>query len=140
MKYEPENQEPETNQLNKLLEENSDVIAQFESENTLLSAMMAGSAASMEEADEEDKDRIISNTADMFNSLRIEYKMSPKLFKVYIESCLRERKLMMPVLAFAYLQQDKPRWEKLEQDAEFVKDYADWITKKLIPGAEFLMD
>ena len=55
MKYEPENQEPETNQLNKLLEENSDVIAQFESENTLLSAMMAGSAASMEEADEEDE-------------------------------------------------------------------------------------
>ena len=140
MKYEPENQEPETNQLNKLLEENSDVIAQFESENTLLSAMMAGSAASMEEADEEDKDRIISNTADMFNSLRVEYKMSPKLFKVFVECCLQERKLLMPILAFAYLQQDKTKWEKLEQDTEFVKDYADWLIRKMVPGAEILID
>lgn len=130
----------EPNQLNKLLEENADVIAQFEQENELLSAMMAGTAASMDDASEEDKEQIISDTADMFNSLRVEYKMSPKLFKVYIESCLQERKLLMPVLAFAYLQQDKSKWEKLIRDDEFVKDYADWITGKIIPGAEILMD
>lgn len=133
-------QKDEPNQFNQLLEENADVIAQFEQENTLLSAMIAGSSAAMDEADEEGKEQVIENTADMFKSLRVEYKMSPKLFKVYIESCLNERKLLMPMLAFAYLQQDKTRWGKLEQDQEFVKDYADWMIKKMVPGAELLMD
>lgn len=140
MESESELRELEPNQLNKLLSENADVIAQFEQENTILSAIMAGSAAAMDDTSEEDKEQIISNTADMFNSLRVENNMSPKLFKVYIESCLKERKLLIPMVAFAYLQQDKSKWAKLEQDSEFVKDYADWITRKLIPGAEMLMD
>ncbi|HRH41355.1 MAG TPA: hypothetical protein PKY82_06885 [Pyrinomonadaceae bacterium] len=137
---EAEIQKEEPNQLNQLLEENADVIAQFDKENELLSAMIAGSAASMDEASVEDRERIIDNTADMFKSLRTEYKMSPKLFKVFIESCLNKRKLLMPVLAFAYLQQDKARWQKLEEDNEFVKGYADWLIRKMIPGADILMN
>ncbi|MBX7173245.1 MAG: hypothetical protein K1X72_19910 [Pyrinomonadaceae bacterium] len=130
----------EPNQLDQLVAENADDIAQFDQENTLLSSIMAGSAAAMDDADEEGKEQIIANTADMFNSLRVENKMSPKLFKVYIESCLNERKLLMPMLAFAFLQQDKAKWQKLEQDDEFVKDYADWMIKKMVPAAEILMD
>jgi hypothetical protein len=135
-----EMRQKEPNQLNKLLEENADVIAQFDSENELLSAMMAGTAASMDDASADDRERIVSDTSEMYKSLRAEYDMSPKLFKVYIESCLQERKLLMPVLAFAFVQQDKTRWAKLEQDTEFINDYAVWMTKKLIPGAGFLMN
>ena len=128
------------NQLTKLIEENADVIADFERENALLSTMIAGSAAAMDENSDEEKQQVISNTADMFESVRVEYNMSPKLFRVFIEACLKERKFLMPVLAFAYLQQDKKKWETLERDQEFVDEYARWLTKKLVPGAELLMD
>jgi len=138
--------EPETTDENgeynlaKLIEENADVIADFDRENEMFSSIIAGSAASLNDASEEDKARVISNTADMFESVRKEYQMPPKLFRSFIESCLNQKKFLMPMLAFAYLQQDKKRWETLKNDPEFIDEYAKWTLKKLVPGADLLMD
>lgn len=127
------------NHLARLLEENADVIADFEQQNQLLSTIFAGSAMAMDGVSNEDKARTISNTAAMFESVRNEYQMPVKLFRVFIESCLNQKKFLMPILAFAYMQQDKTRWQELEQDQEFIAEYANWLTKKLVPGAELLM-
>lgn len=140
-KTEPETaDENSANQLEKLIEENADVIAEFDRENEMFSSMIAGSAAAMDDVSGESREQIISNTADMFESLRKEYDMSPKLFRAFIESCLDRRKFLMPTLAFAYLQQDRAKWQKLEQDKEFIDDYAKWTIRKLVPGSEILMD
>ena len=139
-KNEPAAAENDENHLAKLLAENADVIADFDRENELLSSMIAGSAAAMDDGSEEDKARVVENTAEMFKSLRDEYQMPPKLFRAFIESCLSQRKLLMPVLAFAYLQQDQKKWEKLTQDREFIDEYAKWTIKKFVPGADLLMN
>ncbi len=46
----------------------------------------------------------------------------------------------MPIPAFAYVQQNKTKWETLEQGEEFVAEYALWMPKKLVPGAGLPMD
>lgn len=127
------------NHLAQLLEENANVIADFEQQNELLSTIFAGSAMAMDDVSKEDKARTISNTAAMFESVRNEYRMPLKLFRVFIESCLNQKKFLMPTLAFAYMQQDKTRWQELEQDPEFIAEYANWLTKELVPSAELLM-
>lgn len=126
--------------LTKLLEENADVIADFDREHAVFSPIIAGSAAGMEGESAEERESSITATTELFESVRLQQNMSPVLFRVYIETCLEKRKFLMPTLAFAYLQQDKTKWQKLEQDAEFIKDYADWMTRKLVPGAEMLMN
>ena len=128
------------NQISKLIEENAETIADFERENALLSSMIAGSAAAMDEKSDEEKEQVISNMADMFESVRVEYNMSPKLFRVFIETCLKRRKFLMPTLAFAYFQEDKNGIEKLEQDKELSADLAKWLIKKAVPGADLLLN
>ena len=102
--------------------------------------MIAGSAAAMDEKSVEEKEQIISNTADMFESVRVANNMSPKLFRVFIETCLKRRKFLMPTLAFAYFQEDKDGVEKLEQDQELSDDLAKWLIKKAVPGADLLLN
>lgn len=126
--------------LSKLVAENADVIADFERENQDFSCLIGASAAAMTMTDEAGKEQITSKMVELLENFRNEYQMPPKLFRVYVESCLNERKLLMPMLAFAYLQQDKSKWEKLEQDKEFVDEYARWTINRLIPGSEVLMD
>lgn len=128
------------NNLEKLLEENADVIADFERENAVFSAMIAGSAAAMNDNSEEEKARVVSNTAEMFESVRVQQNMSPKLFRVYIETCLDKRKFLMPTLAFAYFQQDETKIKKLEQDKELSEELAQWFIKKIVPNADLLMN
>lgn len=139
-KTETATNETAENNLAKLIEENADVIAEFERENEMLSSIIAGSAAAMEGVSEEDKERIISNTADMFESVRVEQNMSPKLFRAYIETCLEKQKFLLPTLAFAYFQQTESGIKKLEQDKELSDDLAKWFIKKAVPGADLLMD
>ena len=126
--------------LSKLLEENADVIADFERENETFSAIIAGSAASMDAASGEDKERIIANTADMFEGVRVQQNMSPKLFRVFIETCLEKRKFLMPVLAFAYFQREESGIKKLEHDKELSDELAQWFIKKAVPNADLLMN
>ena len=102
--------------------------------------MIAGGAAAMDENSAEEKEQIISNMADMFESVRVEHNMSPKLFRVFIETCLKRRKFLMPTLAFAYFQEDKDGIEKLEQDKELSDDLAKWLIKKAVPGADLLLN
>lgn len=126
--------------LKKLLEENADVIADFDQENALLSSIIAGSAAGLEGTSGEDRELRLSKVIKMFESVRVEQNMPPKLFRAYIETCLEKRKFLMPVLAFAYLQQSRAGVARLEQDAELTDELAKWIIRKTIPGAEFLMN
>lgn len=126
--------------LDKLIEENADVIADFERVNEMFSSMIAGSAAAMEDVSEEGREQIISNTADMFESVRVQQNMSPKLFRVYIETCLEKRKFLMPTLAFAYFQQKESGIKKLEHDEELADELAKWFIKKAVPNADLLMN
>ena len=135
-----ERQTENPNQISKLIEENADVIADFERENALLSAMIAGSAAGMDAKFGDEKEQAISNMADIFESVRVANNMSPKLFRVFIETCLKRRKFLMPTLAFAYFQEDKDGIEKLEQDKELSDDLAKWLIKKAVPGADLLLN
>lgn len=140
-KSEPETvaENPEYN-LAKLVEENADVIADFEREHKDFSYLISASAAAMTMTDEMGKEQIISKMVEILERFRNEYQMTPKLFRVYVEACLNERKILLPVLAFAYLQQDKSKWQKLEQDTEFIDEYAKWTIKRLVPGSEILME
>lgn len=126
--------------LDKLIEENADVIADFERENKVFSSMIAGSASAMDGVSEEDRERIISNTADLFESVRVQQNMPPKLFRAYIETCLEKRKFLMPTLAFAYFQQEEYGIKKLEQDEELSDELAKWFIRKAVPNVDLLMD
>lgn len=126
--------------LAKLIEENADVITDFEREHEDFSALIGASAAAMTMTDEAGREQIVSKMAELLENLRNEYQMPPKLFRIYVETCLNERKLLMPVLGFAYLQEDIAKWEKLEQDKEFIDEYAKWTINRLVPGADVLMD
>ncbi len=132
--------ENDQDNLAKLIEENADVIAEFERENEMFSAMIAGSASAMDAVSEEDKEQIISNTATLFESVRVQENMSPKLFRAYIETCLKKQKFLMPTLAFAYFQQEESGIKKLEQDKELADDMAKFLIKKAVPNADLLMD
>lgn len=132
--------ENDSNNLEKLIEENADVIADFERENEIFSSMIAGSAAAMEDVSEEGREQIISNTAEMFESVRVQQNMSPKLFRAYIETCLDKQKFLMPALAFAYLQQSESGIKKLQNDKELADDLARFLIKKAVPNADLLMD
>ena len=133
--------EKSENILEKLLEENADVIADFERENEMFSSIIAGSAAAMEDtSDEEDRARVVTNTAQMFESVRVQENMSPKLFRAYIETCLEKRKFLMPTLAFAYFQQEERGIKKREQDKELADDLAKFLITKAVPNADLLMD
>jgi hypothetical protein len=135
-----EMQKEKPNRLTELLEENAELIARLDQENETFSAMIAGGAAAMDEAAEEDKERGISNMTNLFESLRAEHNMSPKLFRVFIETCLKKRKFLIPVLAFAYLQQDKIKMKELEQDQELFDEFTFWLTEKISPTAKILLD
>lgn len=124
----------------KLVEENADVIADFERENKDFSYLIGASAAAMTMCDDAGKEQITAKMVEMFENRRIEFRMPPKVFRVFIEKCLSEREFLMPMLAFASLQQDKTKWQKLEQDKEFIDEYARWTIQKLVPGSEVLMD
>lgn len=127
--------------LDKLIEENADVIADFERENAMFSSIIAGSAAALDDdSDEEDRARVVTNTAEMFESVRVQENMSPKLFRAYIETCLDKRKFLMPMLAFAYFQQEEKGIKTLEQDKELADDLAKFLIKKAVPNADLLMD
>ncbi|HQU81994.1 MAG TPA: hypothetical protein PKY59_02655 [Pyrinomonadaceae bacterium] len=132
--------ENNSSSLDKLIEENADVIADFERENEMFTSIIAGSAAAMEDASEEDKTQVVTNTAEMFESVRVQQNMSPKLFRAYIETCLDKRKFLMPTLAFAYFQQTESGIKKLEQDKELADDLARFLIKKAVPNADLLMD
>ena len=125
--------------LSKLIEENADVIAEFERENETFSTIIAGSAAAMNDASGEEKERVVSNTAEMFESVRVRENMPPKLFRTYIETCLDKRKFLLPMLAFAYFQQSESGIQKLEQDKELADDMAKFLIKKAVPNADLLM-
>lgn len=135
-----ERQPEKPGQLTKLLEENAEIINDFERENATFSAMMAGGAAALDENSDEEKEQVISNMADMFESVRAENNMSPELFRIFIESCLKERKFLMPVLAFAYFQQDKAKMERLEQDKELFDEFTNWLMRKISPDADLLIN
>ena len=126
--------------LDKLIEENADVIADFERENEVFSAMIAGSASAMDGVSDESKEQIISNTADIFESVRVQQNMSPKLFRIYIETCLEKRKFLMPTLAFAYFQEKESGIKKLEHNEELADELAKWFIKKAVPNADLLMN
>ncbi|MCD9188364.1 MAG: hypothetical protein LUM44_18245 [Pyrinomonadaceae bacterium] len=126
--------------LDKLIEENADVIADFERENEVFSSMIAGSASAMDGVSDESGEQIISNTAEMFESVRVQQNMPPKLFRAYIETCLEKRKFLMPTLAFAYFQQSESGIKKLQDDAELADEMAKFLIKKVIPNADLPMD
>lgn len=121
--------------LSKLLEENAELNAGYDEENAFLSAIIGGSAEGMDMQSKEEKGVVISNLEEMFDSVRREYDMSPRLFEFFIELCLEKRKFIIPVLAFALGMQDEDKVRRLEQDEELNKELARWITIKLTPGA-----
>ncbi len=126
-------------QLTKLIEENAETIAEFDRENAAFSAMIAGGAAAIDENPDE-KEQVISNMSNLFESVRVQNNMSPKLFRVFIATCLKKRKFLMPTLAFAYVQDDKDEMKKLAQDEELSNDLAKWLLKKAVPGADLLLN
>lgn len=125
--------------LSTLIEENAELIAGYDEENVMLSAIIGGSAEAMAARPKEDKGEVISNVAEMFESLRREYNMSPKLFEFFIELCLEKRKFIIPVLAFAVCMREEDKVSRLEQDKELFDELARWLTIKLIPGADLLI-
>lgn len=127
-------------QLTRLLEENAELIARLDQENEMFSAMIAGGAEAMDEADEEERARVISRMANLFESVRVKHHLSLKLFGVFIETCLQKRKFLIPVLAFAYLRQDAARMKKLERDKELFDEFTRWLTEKISPAAKILLD
>jgi hypothetical protein len=139
-KTEPATVENSEDNLSKLIKENADVIAEFERENEMFSTIIAGSAAAMNDASEEDREQVVTSTAEMFESVRVQENMPPKLFRAYIEACLDKRKFLMPTLAFAYFQQEESGIKKLEQDRELADEMAKFLIKKAVPNADLLMN
>ena len=84
----------------------------------------------------EEKGEVVSNVAEMLDSVRREYAMSPGLFEFFIEFCLEKRKFIIPILAFALSTQEAEKVKRLEQDEELSQELARWIINKLIPGSD----
>ncbi|HEX8246834.1 MAG TPA: hypothetical protein VF599_01520 [Pyrinomonadaceae bacterium] len=124
--------------LSKLIEENAELIEGYDEENVLLTAIIAGSAEAMDTQSKEEKKAVISNVAQMLDSVRKEYDMSPGLFEFFIELCLEKRKFIIPLLAFALCTREEEKARRLAQDEELTKELARWVTNKLIPGADLL--
>jgi hypothetical protein len=124
--------------LSTLIAENAELIKGYDEENAVLSAIIAGYAEGMETLSEEEKRTVISNCAEMFESARKNYAMSPKLFEFFIELCLEKRKFIIPVLALALATREEDKVKRLEQDEELTKELAQWIINKLIPNGDVL--
>lgn len=124
--------------LSTLLEENAELIKAYDEENVMLSAIIGGSAEAMDARPEEEKSEVVSNVAEMLDSVRKEYDMSPGLFKFFIELCLEKRKFITPVLAFALCLREEDKARRLRRDEELAKELAQWIINKLIPNADLL--
>jgi hypothetical protein len=124
--------------LAKLIEENAELIEGYDEENALLSAVIAGSAEAFDARPAEEKGAVISNVAQMLDSVRREYNMSPRLFEFFIELCLEKRKFIIPVLAFAVGMREAEKAKRLERDEALAKELAQWIINKLIPGSDLL--
>jgi hypothetical protein len=122
--------------LSTLIEENAELIKGYDEENTMLSAIIAGYAEGMETLSKEEKRVLVSRCAEMFDSARKDYNMSPRLFEFFIELCLEKRKFMIPVLAFALCTREADKRRRLEQDEELTKELAQWIINKLVPGGD----
>lgn len=124
--------------LAKLLEENAELIKGYDEENAVLSAVIAGSAAALDTRPEEEKGDVISNVAEILESVRAEYNMSRKLFEFFIELCLEKRKFIIPILAFALGLREEDKAQRLKQDKELTQELTQWIINKLIPGSDVL--
>ncbi|HEX9962318.1 MAG TPA: hypothetical protein VGB00_15395 [Pyrinomonadaceae bacterium] len=124
--------------LSTLVAENAELIKGYDEENAVLSAIIAGYAEGMDALSKEEKRVRISNCAQMFESARREYNMSPGLFEFFIELCLEKRKFIIPVLAFALSMREEEKARRLEQDEELTKELAQWIINKLIPNSDLL--
>jgi hypothetical protein len=125
--------------LSKLIEENAELIAGYDEENAMLSAIIGGSAEALDIRIKEEKAAVISNCAEMLDSVRKENNMSPKLFEFFIELCLEKRKFITPVLAFAVSTREEDKTRRLEQDEELTKELARWIINKLVPNSDILL-
>src|SRR5215213_933341 len=125
--------------LSALIEENAELIAGYDEENVVLSAIIGGSAEAMAARPKEERRDVISNVAEMLDSVRREYNMSPGLFEFFIELCLEKRKFIIPVLAFALCMREEDTVRRLEQDKELSDELARWLTVKVIPGGDLLM-
>ena len=125
--------------LSTLIEENAELIAGYDEENVILSAVIGGSAEAMAARPKEERGEVISNVAEMFDSVRREYNMSPRLFEFFIELCLEKGKFIIPVLAFAVCMREEDKVRRLERDKELLDELARWLTVKLVPSADLLM-
>lgn len=124
--------------LSKLLEENAELIKGYDEENAVLSAIIAGSAEASDARPAEEKREVVSNVAEMLESVRKQYDMSPALFEFFIELCLEKRKFIIPMLAFALCLREEEKAKRLEQDKELTEELSRWIINKLIPGSDLL--
>lgn len=124
--------------LAKLLEENAELIEGYDEENAVLTAIIGGSAEAMDARPPEEKGEVVSNVAEMLDSVRREYNMSPRLFEFFIEFCLEKRKFIIPVLAFALSTREAEKVKRLEQDEQLSQELARWIINKLVPGSDLL--
>lgn len=120
--------------LSTLLAENAELLAGYEEENAMLSAIMGGSAEAIDLQPEE-REAIVSSVVQILDSVRREYDMSPRLFAFFIELCLEKRKFIIPVLAFAVCTQEADKARRLEQDEALTQELTRWVIQKLIPGS-----
>lgn len=133
------NSHSSTDSLTALIEANAELIAGYDEENIMLTAIIGGSAEAMDARSEEDKGEVVSNVAEMLESVRREHNMSPKLFEFFIELCLEKRKFIIPVLAFALGLREEDKVKRLERDKELSDELARWLTVKLVPGGDLLL-
>ncbi len=122
-----------------LMEENAELIAGYDEENMVLTAIVGAFAGGMESLSKEEKAARVSDCAKALDNLRGDYKMSSRLFEFFIEFCMEKRKFIIPIMAFGMCQRQEDKVRRLEQDKELNKELARWITVKLVPIADILL-